>query len=177
MKYFCYGILICVILLNILGACVDKKEQYVRQWYGKTLLFPDSIVFRLFAREKVFFDYTKTKYKLAVFIGDADCISCKLKIDDWLRFKQDLDSTSSDITFLFIMNPIYRRELYTVLKSYNFSTSVCIDNSKEIRTLNNIPLNTFHVFLLDWENKIIGVGDPIANIKVRNLYKKCILTK
>ncbi len=82
---------------------------------GKLYYFLILIVFRLFAREKVFFDYTKTNYKLAVFIGDADCISCKLKIDDWLRFKQDLDSTSSDITFLFIMNPdLSKRIIYSV---------------------------------------------------------------
>lgn len=153
---------------------MDRNERYVREWYGKTILLPDTMTFRLFAREKVPFEYSRDQYKIAIFISGVDCISCKLRIDDWQRFIQDLDSTAVNVSFLFIMDPIYQRELYTVLRAYRFSTPVCVDSSKEIRRINNMSLNDSHIFLLDQQNRIVGIGDPIVNERIRKLYKKLL---
>ncbi len=75
------------------------------------------------------------------------------------------------------MNPVYQRELYTILKLHEFSIPVCVDNNEDIRLLNNMPLNTSHVFLLDQQNRIICVGNPITNRHIRELYKKYLLNE
>lgn len=175
-KYLCV-VLIVSFLGTLISACVNKKEQYVKQWYGKTIQFPDSMTFKRHARDKCFFDYRGGRYKVLILLGDVECISCRLKIDDWQRFIQDVDTTVLDVNYIFIMNPVYQRELYTILKSHEFSIPVCVDNNEDIRLLNNIPLNTSHVFLLNQQNSIICVGNPITNRRIRELYKKCLLNE
>lgn len=161
----------------MLSSCVNEKVNYVKEWYGKTILFPDSMTFKVFARDKNFFDYRRGRYKILILLGNVDCASCRLKIDDWQRFIQDLDTTVLDVNYIFIMNSAYQREMYTVLKSHDFSTPVCIDNDEELRLLNNIPLNTSHVFLLNQQDRIICIGNPITNNRIRDLYRKCLLNE
>lgn len=154
-----------------LFACTNKRKQYVEQWYGKTIQFPDSLTFRLYAKDKQFFDYWRGQYKILVILGNAECVSCKLRIDDWQRFIKDMNTTGIDLNYIFIMNSLYKRELYAILKSNDFSLPVCIDHDKDIRLLNDIPFNSSHVFLLDCQNRIVCVGNPITNIRIRDLYK------
>lgn len=169
MNKFCIWILLAMFFLS---SCSDKdqNEQYIRRWYGKTISFPDTLTFRLFAKEKVDYRFSQSDYKLLVIVARGDCISCKLRIDDWTRFICDMDSSNVDISYLFMLDPFYRRGLYTELRSYDFSTPVCIDNVDGFRSKNKIQADESHVFLLDKENKIVAVGDPIAHKKIRNLY-------
>ena len=172
LEKYLYVVLIVSFLGTLISACVNKKEQYVKQWYGKTIQFPDSMTFKRHARDKCFFDYRGGRYKVLILLGNVECISCRLKIDDWQRFIQDVDTTVLGVNYIFIMNPVYQRELYTILKLHEFSIPVCVDNNEDIRLLNNMPLNTSHVFLLDQQNRIICVGNPITNRHIRELYKK-----
>ena len=117
-------------------------------------------------------------HRILALVDSSACIGCQLRIDDWQRFIADIDSSTCEtISLLFIMSPISVREVYMVLRSSNFVTPVCIDNSLEIRSLNDVPPKTSHVFLLDKKNKIICVGDPISNRKVRDIYRKIINCK
>lgn len=177
LEKYLYVVLIVSFLGTLISACVNKKEQYVKQWYGKTIQFPDSMTFKLHARDKCFFDYRGGRYKVLILLGNVECISCRLKIDDWQRFIQDVDTTVLGVNYIFIMNPVYQRELYTILKLHEFSIPVCVDNNEDIRLLNNMPLNTSHVFLLDQQNRIICVGNPITNRHIRELYKKYLLNE
>lgn len=177
LEKYLYVVLIVSFLGTLISACVNKKEQYVKQWYGKTIQFPDSMTFKRHARDKCFFDYRGGRYKVLILLGNVECISCRLKIDDWQRFIQDVDRTVLGVNYIFIMNPVYQRELYTILKLHEFSIPVCVDNNEDIRLLNNMPLNTSHVFLLDQQNRIICVGNPITNRHIRELYKKYLLNE
>ena len=177
LEKYLYVVLIVSFLGTLISACVNKKEQYVKQWYGKTIQFPDSMTFKRHARDKCFFDYRGGRYKVLILLGNVECISCRLKIDDWQRFIQDVDTTVFGVNYIFIMNPVYQRELYTILKLHEFSIPVCVDNNEDIRLLNNMPLNTSHVFLLDQQNRIICVGNPITNRHIRELYKKYLLNE
>lgn len=177
LEKYLYVVLIVSFLGTLISACVNKKEQYVKQWYGKTIQFPDSMTFKRHARDKCFFDYRGGRYKVLILLGNVECISCRLKKDDWQRFIQDVDTTVLGVNYIFIMNPVYQRELYTILKLHEFSIPVCVDNNEDIRLLNNMPLNTSHVFLLDQQNRIICVGNPITNRHIRELYKKYLLNE
>ena len=91
LEKYLYVVLIVSFLGTLISACVNKKEQYVKQWYGKTIQFPDSMTFKRHARDKCFFDYRGGRYKVLILLGNVECISCRLKIDDWQRFIQDVD--------------------------------------------------------------------------------------
>lgn len=54
LEKYLYVVLIVSFLGTLISACVNKKEQYVKQWYGKTIQFPDSMTFKRHARDKCF---------------------------------------------------------------------------------------------------------------------------
>lgn len=169
---FILGLFFCFLLFLIGG---NKTDKYVKHWYGKTFVFPDSMIFRKYGKDIVDYEFQNSQYKILALVDSSACIGCQLRIDDWQRFIADIDSSMCEtVSLLFIMSPVSVREVYTVLRSSNFVTPVCIDNSAEIRSVNEIPNKTSHVFLLDKNNKIMCVGDPIINRKIRDMYRKII---
>ena len=52
---------------------------------------------------------------------------------------------------------------------------MCVDVDNRFNKLNNFPADmTFQTFLLDKNNKVVAIGNPIHNLKVRELYLKII---
>ncbi len=52
-----------------------------------------------------------------------------------------------------------------------FTLPVCIDTEDRFNKLNNFPSDMmFQTFLLNKDNKVVVIGNPIHNLKVRNLY-------
>lgn len=57
----------------------------------------------------------------------------------------------------------------------HFDYPVCIDEQDSLNKLNDFPTEmAFHTFLLDKSNKIIAIGNPIHNPKIKELYLKII---
>ena len=53
----------------------------------------------------------------------------------------------------------------------DFKHPVCIDKNGEILKLNDFPADiTLHTFLLDNENKVLAIGNPIYNESIAKLY-------
>ena len=78
---------------------------------------------------------------------------------------------NKDIPFLFFFQPKDNQELRRILKIDNFSLPVCIDTKDRFNKLNHFPSDMmFQTFLLDKDNKVVVIGNPIHNLKVRDLY-------
>lgn len=57
----------------------------------------------------------------------------------------------------------------------HFVYPVCMDEQNEFNKLNHFPSEiAFQTFLLDRDNRVIAIGNPILNPKVRELYLKLI---
>lgn len=62
-----------------------------------------------------------------------------------------------------------------MLKSSSFSFPVCIDEEDRVNKLNNFPKEmAFQTFLLDNDNKVIAMGNPILNPQIKELYLRII---
>jgi hypothetical protein len=56
-----------------------------------------------------------------------------------------------------------------------FDMPVCIDVEDQLNRLNRFPSDmTFQTFLLDRDNKVVVIGNPIHNLAVKELYLKRI---
>jgi hypothetical protein len=65
-----------------------------------------------------------------------------------------------------------------VLRTEKFVYPVCIDEKDSLNILNKFPSEMeYQTFLLDRDNKIIAIGNPIHNSKIKNLYLKIIQGK
>lgn len=61
------------------------------------------------------------------------------------------------------------------MKYNNFKFPVCIDKNDSFYKLNHLPSNiAFQTFLLDKNNKVMAIGNPINNLKVKDLYLNII---
>ena len=77
--------------------------------------------------------------------------------------------------FLFAFHPKNKKEISFLLKRDRFLYPVFIDEKGGFDALNHLPSDVnFQTFLLDSQNKVIAIGNPVHNKKVRDLYLQII---
>ena len=73
--------------------------------------------------------------------------------------------------FVFYFHPKDVKELRYITRRDAFTYPVCIDEKDDFNALNRFPGEmTFQSFLLNRENKVIAIGNPVYNPKVKELY-------
>lgn len=161
-------------LLSIFDKSADGNHisTLISQWEGKEVLFPKNMVFTRFASDTIDYTIPDSTKKVIVYVDSIGCISCKLQLHKWESFIKQVDSISgSKIPFIFIFQPQNKAELRKILQIYQFSLPVCIDEEGTFNSLNHFPNEMeFQTFLLDEENKVIAIGNPIHNLNIRDLY-------
>ena len=163
--------------LFLFSCSYDKKhdiEVLVKEWNSKEIRFPDNPVFTRFVIDTVPYRIPRTDYKVVVFVDLVGCISCKLQLPRWKDFMHEVDSLSDgNVPFIFFFQTKDERELRYILKRDNFSYPVCIDTEDIFKKLNRFPEEMmFQTFLIDSENRVKVIGNPIHNLSVKDLYLK-----
>lgn len=175
---------ILLILLStlILLSCTDSKRKetiaLLQEWEGKEVVFPSNPIFTIKGEDTV--DYQiQNKCKILTYIDSTGCTSCKLRLSDWKNFISEVDSIRPhSIQFLFFLCPQSGMEIYQALRVARFNYPICIDEKDSLNKLNKFPSEmTFQTFLLDETNKVVAMGNPVHNLKVRELYLKIIQGK
>lgn len=155
---------------------VKKKqvEILVNEWNNKEICFPAHPVFTRQLTDTVLYRIPKSDYKVVVFVDSVGCVSCKLQLSRWKEFMHEVDSLSDGaVPFVFFFQSKDLRELRYILKCDGFSHPVCIDTDDEFNRLNHFPGEMmFQTFLVDSENRVKVIGNPIHNLSVKDLYLK-----
>ena len=169
-----------LLLLSLLTACQENnKEKFallVQEWQGKEIVFPQDMAFTRFVTEPVDYRIPDAEYKVLVYVDSVGCTSCKLQLPKWKKLIAHIDSaTNSNIPFIFVFQSKDDRELWYILKRDNFDRPVCIDRGNGFDKLNKFPQEiTFQTFLLDKNNKVKVIGNPVHNLAIRDMYLKQI---
>lgn len=147
----------------------------MQTWNGKEVLFPEDLTFTIKGKDTVDFSLSG-KYKILTYVDSIGCISCKLQLDKWKVWMEEVNGESMDsVKFLFFFSPEKRKKFLETLRYENFIHPVCIDDKNRLNQLNHFPSDmTFQTFLLDKDNKVLAIGNPIHNPKVKELYLKII---
>lgn len=169
-----------IILLFVSMACfagcqpneTDRIENLVRKWINKEVLFPEHPVFTRFTTDTVSYTIPDSEYKVLMYVDSTGCISCKLQLLKWKKFMSEVDSLSNEeVSFVFFFQPKNIRELRYILKRDNFSYPVCIDIDGKFNALNHFPDQMeYQAFLLDADNRVKVIGNPIHNQSIKELY-------
>ena len=156
---------------------VDEKEAYrlVDSWVGKEILFPSGMQFSNKESNNVDFD-VQSPYKILVYVDSTGCISCKLKLAEWKVFMRKTDSIAPNLLrYVFVFVTKNNSEAIRALKVSNFTYPVCLDEDGVFDKLNHFPLEMeFQTFLLDRNNRVLAMGNPVLNPHVRDLYWKLL---
>ena len=160
----------------ILCSCANsQKKQYtdlLQDWMNREIQIPDNPVFTVLARDTVDFPM-QADYKILTYVDSVGCLSCKLQLDRWKELMED--GGFSGVDFLFFFSPEKMRDIVGTLRMEGFTHPVCIDRDKRLNRLNHFLADpTFQTFLLDENNRVRAVGNPVHNPKVKELYLKII---
>ena len=160
----------------MLASCQESKEEamfrLVNEWNGKEIIFPSHSTFTVQGKDTVDFSFADADYKVLTYIDSVGCASCKLQLPRWKEWVHEVDSlTDGQVPFLFYFHPKDMKELRYLTRRDGFSYPVCFDEKDELNRLNRFPTEmTFQTFLLDRDNRVVAIGNPVHNPKVKDLY-------
>lgn len=167
-----FMLMVCTIMCI---ACTDNNKKHitrlVTEWQGKKIVLPDSSIFTIQGKDTVDVDLD-SNYKILVYVDSAGCTSCRLQLHKWKEFIEEVDSVATTpVQFLFYLTPKSVKEARYITRRDDFTYPMCVDINNEINKKNKFPeKDMFHTFLLNTENKVRIIGNPIHNSAVRDLY-------
>ena len=169
---------LCVLPFIVSCAESDKERlsRLVKEWERKEVLFPPHSTFTIQGKDTVNFEFKDADYKVVTYIDSVGCTSCKLQLHRWKEMVAEVDSlTDGRVPFLFYFHPKDLKELKYLTRREGFVYPVCFDEKDDFNRLNRFPSEMmFQTFLLDKENKVVALGNPVFNPKVKELYLKLI---
>lgn len=167
----------CGIFLGLLACQENKKEEVihlVKEWQGKEIVFPDDIVFTMYGKDTVDYKIPSVKHKIVMYVDSMGCTSCKLQLAQWKKFIYTLDSLyGQSVPVLLFFYPKDKKEIQYLLKRDRFKYPVCVDEKDVFNRKNHFPSDLkFQTFLVDENNKVVVIGNPIHNMQIKELYLK-----
>lgn len=176
MKYIVIIISVVFIAFSCVDSSHERLEEKVKQWIGKEILFPHNAVFTILGEDTVKSKSFESRYHIVSYVDSMGCISCKLQLNKWKEFINQLDSlTNHSVAVSFFIHSKSIRDLKLILKREKFIHPICADLDNSFYSLNKFPSESmFHTFLIDESNKILAIGNPIHNFKVKELYLRII---
>lgn len=170
------------ILLFFLSACQESDKarisSLIKEWEGKEIIFPESICYTIYEKDTLGYSVPDSEFRVVSYIDSVGCTSCKLQLFRWKEFMAEVDSLLPGIAaFQFVFHPkkMERKELVFMLKRDRFNYPVWIDDTDSFNKQNRLPEHDiFHTFLLNRQNQIVAIGNPVLNIKIRELYLKIL---
>ena len=175
--------IVWIMCLWLLASCSESREEamlrLVNEWKDKSVIIPVRSVFTVQGKDVVDFNYRDAEYKILVYTDSVGCTSCKLQLPKWKQMIAEMDSlTGGRVPFLFYFHPKDSKELRFYLRRDNFTYPVCFEEDDYINRLNRFPSDmTFQTMLLNKENKVVAIGSPVLNPKIKDLYLEIITGK
>ena len=147
----------------------------IEEWQGKEISFPEGLV--VINQDSTSLGIAlDADYKIVTYIDSTGCVSCKLNLYMWNLLKKDMEALAhKDVSLFFYFCSKDIEKLRFLMKRDNFNFPAYIDNMGKFYQLNKIhPNEAFHTFLLDKDNKVLAVGNPVLNPAVKDLYLRII---
>lgn len=122
---------------------------------------------------------SKAEVNIVVYADSTDCTSCYIgKLKKWNEYLSVESETKGKVSFLFIME-VNANQLNIVKSALNTSSlkhSVYLDTLSFFRHANpQLPdVNFFHTFVLNNENKVIFVGNPLQDEKIEVMFNEIL---
>ncbi|MBR5205421.1 MAG: DUF1573 domain-containing protein [Paludibacteraceae bacterium] len=170
------GLCVCLFFASCEESEKERLSRLVKEWEGKEILFPAHSTFTIQGKDTVDFDFKNATYKIVTYIDSVGCTSCKLQLHRWKELVKEVDSlTNGNVPFLFYFHPKDMKELRYLTRRDGFAYPVSFDEKDDFNRLNHFPSEMmFQTFLLDKENRVIALGNPVQNPNVKGLYLNLI---
>lgn len=173
----CIFFLISFIFVRCSNAEIEKKME--EMMYKKVEIPVDRMCVLYRDAPAIMRDsmYLKDRMKWIIYLDSSYCKPCQISsIYDWEAFMTNNNLSSDSISFMFIFS-ITKESLSDFQNAYKkacISHEAFVDTALLFAKRNPfIPKEAmFHTFLLDKNNEIVLVGNPIKNQMIKDLFLK-----
>ena len=168
-------ILSCALFISCGNRSLPSKNQQelsriVNELIGKHIVFPEAMY-----DDRAIDSLLKMDYKLVVYTDSVGCTECHLSLGEWSVKIREMKVINKNLSFIFVVNNSSELVIRSLLNKNRFDYPVFIDHNNSFYKLNSLKKDhRFQVFLLDRENNILLIGDPIRNDAIWELYKKTL---
>ena len=173
MKRFVVFGLFPFFLLSCKESGKARLTRLVEEWEGKEVVFPRQAVFTVQGRDTVAFRWQDAPYRIVTYVDSIGCASCKLQLPKWKQLIAETDSLfgKGRLAYVFYFHPKDLRELMYLTRRDAFTYPVCFDREDAFNRLNRFPSEmSLQTFLLDKNNRVVAIGNPVHNPRVKELY-------
>lgn len=173
--------------MSLLCSCMDKTDilrEEITEMKSYPIILPlDKMHCWWFGRDTLCNNETSEMIKFVIYSDSIKCSSCALKDmyrwDDYIkRIRKFYDG---ELEMFFIFNPSRKdwKSFYLIMKTTPPAMSVYVDTLGIFECLNpHLPNNPmFHTFLLDENNNVLLVGNPLENEKIEKLFWQIVEEK
>lgn len=151
---------------------IDELYKELNDLYSNTIEIPysdmDAVVIDSIISPQ------NANFKILVYLDSLECTSCNANHhQEWELMIKECKEIEPSIALTFVIEK--RNISDNVMREYKrscFDKSVFHDKKGEFRRKNAFlpSSNMMHVLLLDKNNKVLLVGNPLKNFKIKELY-------
>ena len=162
-----------VFILSFSCCCNRQSEKMIKEWVGKEIILDDA-VYTIEGYDTIDYSLDAYEYKVLNYVDSEGCTDCKMKLEEWKDYIAHVDSLyPGKVGFVFCFATNNLRTIRFLLSERNFKHPVYIDTSNIFCRKNDIPNNyMLQTFLLNRDNRVIAIGNPIVNSRIKKLYNQ-----
>lgn len=153
----------------------DTKKEIIRLFDTK-LVFPNDLLMvfqdsiRPFSQTELFY----TPLKIVTIIS-GDCLNCVQSINDWSRITGEFENNTKVKVFVIVLSDSIEHFIDSYYSKVTIDYPLLIDQNFFMLVNNDLPERLeLRTFLLNENNNIILVGNPLIGSTVETLYKNTI---
>lgn len=151
-------------------------ESVVKEFYGEKIILHDSLYSYHNDTIELFYqiDFNTKKLKIFHFVS-GDCLPCIQELYEWETFHHELQKYP-DLQIVFIIQFVNATDFIQMYKQdIPPNYLLLFDPENKLHRINSLPSEKmFKTMLLNFENRICLLGNPIYNKKLKELYKNII---
>lgn len=172
--------IVSIIVFCIVCCCrsSDKEDQrkqaeaLVSQWHGKEIRMVEDLPCRIFGNDTLAGDIYTRPCKLLVYVDSAGCTACRLQLAGWRSFLAEMQPICTQVSVLFVFQIQDRDLLAELFIRYGIRYPYFQDKDDAFMRVNKFPEDmSTRVFLLDDDNRVVLVGNPVGNTRMWLLYR------
>lgn len=161
-------------LLMCHGCHTSRTETEIKQLSGKQIQFPETYEMIKSRNVPGYDDPLNKRLKIVTYIDENMCSLCAMRIlVDWQLFLKDMER---DVGFVAIAFSGDKEALESALTELDICLPVLYDINNTFLSLNRLGhiRARCRTFLLDGQNRVILVGEPLNSPRLKTLYKTTI---
>ena len=163
----------------MMSSCSNDKElkEKLETLYSVPIVFPDSGMLHVdnSSSPDKHENTSKSEYKLLVFCGPGECSTCAMnKMSEWNELLNLEKKGVVNMDFIFSPSKEEKNDVIAAYHTSGLEHSIELDTCGIFLQKNpQIPgARVFHTLLLDKNNNVVLVGDPVHNKEIEKLFYK-----